>query len=165
MEIDKIVIKERGATPRRMRRAFNNASKQSWNEAGLYFHQTYRPKRFTVAHGKEAGYRPRSGDELPFGSKQFWRSYVGRKLKYKHTRAPLVWSGQTRRAVQAARISTTSQGASVRYSGARVLNFHPDLAKEFRRIIPREARQLGRIYDRGLDRRLNADKSEETKTV
>ena len=46
-----------------------------------------------------------------------------------------------------------------------MLNFHPDLAKEFRRIIPREARQLGRVYDRGLDRRLKADKNEEAKAV
>ncbi len=157
VEIDKVVIQERGAVPRNLRKAFNASSKSSWSVTGLYYHEKLRPKRFTVAHGREAGYRPRQGDNLPFGSKAFWRSYVGRKLRYKYTRAPLVWSGTTKRAVRMARIAATSQGAQVRYSGARVLNFNPDIAAEFRKILPSEGRQLGRIYDAELNRKLNAD--------
>jgi hypothetical protein len=164
MEIDKITIKERGPTPRGLRKAFNAASKSSWSATGLYFHERYRPNRFTVAHGKEAGYRPRQGDNLPYGSKEFWRSYVGRKLRKYNTRAPLVFTGRTKRLTQMARISATSNAASVRYSGANTLNFHPDLAAEFRKIIPKEARQLGRIYDSGLTRKLKEDQTETVRT-
>ncbi|MFO0923529.1 MAG: hypothetical protein U0905_13690 [Pirellulales bacterium] len=134
MEIDKIVIKERGDA------AEDVTSVQQCLQAILERSGFVLPSKPTDRNVLPSLTEKKPGtDRDPVTSLLapiIWRSYVGRKLKYKPTRAPLVWSEQTRRAVQAARISTSSQGASVRYSGARVLNFHPDLAKEFRRIIP-----------------------------
>lgn len=165
MEITKIVVKERGATPRGLKRAYNNASKNAWAQAGLYFHVTYRPRRFTEAHGKEAGYKPRDGESLPFGSVDFWKSYTGKKWKKYHHRHPLEYSGATKSAANVATIASTSKGARVKYPRVRVFNFRPYMQEEFRRILPAEARHIGRIYDRNLDRLLAADTTVETRQI
>jgi hypothetical protein len=153
MEIPKIEIRERGRAPRRLAKAYGQASKTSWRETGLHYHQTMRPKRFTVAHGKAAGYQPRKGDEFAWGTKQFWKSYVGRKVrKFKHRR-PLVWSGETERRARAVNIVAQRNVAKMRYA-LNALNFHPWAQAEFRRILPAEAAELGRVYDANLDREI-----------
>jgi hypothetical protein len=151
----RVTVKERGAVPRRLKSIYTQSSRESWRDTGIYFHTTYRPRRFTTAHATEAGYAPRKGEDLPYGTKEFWRSYIGRKIRIKKHRRPLEWSGESRRAVQSASITTTSNRARVRYGGARVFNFRR-LSAEFTKVLPSEARQLGRIYDRNLDRRMKA---------
>lgn len=153
----RVSVKERGAVPRRLKAIYTQSSRESWRETGIYFHTTYRPRRFTTAHAKEAGYAPRSGENLTYGTKEFWRSYTGRKIRIKKHRRPLEWSGESRRAVQSASIVTTSNQARIKYRGARVFNFRR-LNSEFTKVIPSEAKQLGRIYDRNLDRRMKAAK-------
>lgn len=148
-----------------MAKVYTAGSKSGWSDAAKQYHLKFRPKRFTQAHAKAAGYAKRSGEDLTYGSKAFWRSYVGRKIrKFKHNQ-PLRWSGNTRRGSAFATVSTTRVQARVKYPRVRVLNFRPNLQAEFRRILPDEARQLGRVYDRSLDRFLKTDKTVQTRTI
>ena len=152
-------IRDRGATPRKMRPAFNSASKLSWYATALEFHQSLRDKRFTEQHARAAGYAHRKGELLPRGSKAFRQSYTGRKLRmFGHTR-PLEFSGETRRKVRFARISSGHRFGRIAYPGASKFNFrHPRsrivMSEEFRRITQAEAQYLGEIYDADLDKRL-----------
>lgn len=164
--IDRIEIKERGPTPRRLRKVYSTAAKSAWQSTAELFHFDYRGKRFTAAHGKAAGYRPRAGEQLPYGSKAFWKSYYGRKIRYKKTTAPLVWTGRTERATRFSyRISATRNQGVVRYAGARVLNYIPWAAAEFRKILPDEVRALAANYDRELETKFRQDSGQELTTV
>lgn len=152
----RIAIRERGNTPRGMKRAFNAASKEAWRDTAMEFHANYRDKRFTAEHAREAGYTARKGELQPRGSKAFRQSYTGRKLRIKgHTR-PLEFSGETRRAVRATSITSTSRGGKASYRGASKFNFrHPKsrvrMSEEFRRITRAESIELAAFYDRRLD--------------
>lgn len=118
---------------------------RSWAVAGRFFHANLRDRRFTLEHAKKAGYAPRKGQQQGIGTKAFFRSYTGRKLKrFGHMR-PLEWSGETRKAVRMANISSTSNGARVAYAGARAFNFRNpnsdptmNLNLEFRKVLPEE---------------------------
>lgn len=146
-------VKDRGPTPRGMRKIMNAASKESWFDTAVYFHATMSDRRFTQAHASAAGYKPRS------------RAYVRRKLKtFGHT-YPLEFTGETRRLVRIANITSTSKGASARYAGARKFNFRNpksqiNMVEEFTRVLPSEAQELTEVFDRGLDRRLNSYQGE-----
>ncbi len=154
-----IKVRERGNTPRNMRKAFNAASKLAWYDVAMRFHAEYRDARFTEEHAREAQYSHRKGELIPRGTKAFRQSYTGRKLrKFGHTR-PLEFTGETRRRVRAASISSTSKGGKAAYVGASKFNFrHPKskvrMAEEFRRITKREAKELGEYYDQRLDEHL-----------
>lgn len=165
MQITKVTVRDRGPTPRRMQKVYTAGSKKAWFEAAKYYHGTYRPKRFTEGHALAAGYKKRSDEDLPFGSKAFWRSYIGRKIRIKKHRHPLEWSGRTREGSKFATIATTRLDARVKYPNVRVLNFRPGLQDEFRRLLSDEAKQLGRVYDGSLTRALKADNSTDTRTL
>lgn len=152
-------IRERGATPRGMRKAFNAAARAAWYATALFFHSVYRDRRFTEEHAREAGYARRKGELLTRGTKAFERSYTGRKLRlFGHTR-PLEFSGRTRAQVRAASISSTSKMGKAAYPGASKFSFrHPKskirMQDEFRRITDREADELGQYFDEQLDQEL-----------
>lgn len=158
-----IKVRERGNTPRGMKRAFNEASKAAWRDTAIEFHRNYRDKRFTAAHAREAGYGFRKGELIPRGTKAFRQSYTGRKLRiHKHTN-PLQFRahGGTRDAIKFASISATHKGGKASYRGASVFNFrHPKsrirMSDEFRRITDRESRELAEFYDSRLDEHLAA---------
>jgi hypothetical protein len=159
-----IQVRDRGATPRGMKRVFNAAQKEAWRDVAWEFHANYRDKRFTPEHAIAAGYTRRKGEMIPRDTKAFRQSYIGRKLRmFGHTN-PLQFTGDTRRAVKFASVSSTSKGGKAAYSGARVFNFRPPrskvrMAEEFRRITPQEAIELGKYFDERLDLRLKeADK-------
>ena len=145
-------IRDRGATPRGMKRVYNASSKASWEDAGTYFHSEMSDDRFTHRHATLAGFAART------------KAYTSRKLKkFGHTN-PLEYSGRSRRLSRTANITSTSKGASVRYPGLNTLNFRNpkarvpiNMADEFRRVTTQEADQLASVYDRSLDRSLNAD--------
>ncbi len=147
----KIEVKERGPTPRGMKKAHNLAAKQAWNETGTHFHAAMSDDRFTQAHATLAGFAKRT------------KAYTSRKFKkFGHTR-PLEYTGTTRRLIRTANITSTSKGASVRYPGARAFNFRNPKAKipinmadEFRRIVPKEATELARVFDQNYDRLINS---------
>lgn len=149
----KFEIRERGPTPRGMKKRLNAHKKASWFEAALYYHQELRDKRFTHAHARRAGYTQRKP------------GYNRRKLrnpKIGHTR-PLEFSGRTRSAIRReSRIANTSNGARVRYPGARVFNFRNpkssvNMLIEFTTVLPDEAQQIADAFDQHLDRLLAAD--------
>lgn len=153
-----ITIKNYSITSEQVgKRVLNAVLKEAWFDAGRYFHEHFRDLRFTREHALKAGYTKRKGEGLP--DKQFKRSYTGRKFRqFGHTR-PLEFTGDTRRAVKMANISSTSSGAKVAYAGARVFNYHNplsdpamNLAEEFRKILPEEAEQLAMILDQGMYR-------------
>lgn len=155
-----IKVRERGATPKNLRKYYTRAAKEAWRDTAIEFHLHYRDKRFTQEHAREANYTRRKGELQPRESKAFRRSYTGRKLRLKgHTR-PLEFSGKTRRAIRFySRLTSTSKGGKVSYAGARVFNFrHPksqvNMAVEFRRITPSEVVSLADFFNERLDQRL-----------
>lgn len=162
-----VKIRERGATPRRLRKVHNVAAKVAYGAIANHFHAAMRDARFTNEHGRKAGYAPRRGEESGTSGAAFWKSYTGwKKKKFGHTR-PLEWSGETRRLVRLANISATAKRSRVAYPGARKFNFrHPastiNMADEFRRLIPEEATELGGVYDAHYGKQMNQDTSSET---
>lgn len=149
-------IRDRGQIGRGLKSSFNAASKTSWHRTTVHFHATMREARFDPDHQREAGFAQRKGQGLPRGSKAYNRSYTGRKEKrFGHTRA-LEFTGDTRRAIRAASISSTSKGGKASYPGASKFSFrHPRsrirMQDEFRRILPAEATELAEVYDSHLD--------------
>lgn len=145
----KYEIRDRGPTPRGMRKVLNAAKKEAWFDAAVHFHATMSDERFKHAHATKAGYAPRS------------RNYERQKLKkFGHTN-PLEFSGTTRRLVRAATITSTSTGARVRYPGARVFNFRnpkmkANMVVEFTTVLQEEANEIARVFDQKLDQKLNA---------
>lgn len=169
--IGRIVLRERGAVPRGMKRVWNRASAQAYASAAQHFHDVFRDRRFTHAHAEAAGYKKRKGEGQPRGSKAWKRSYTGRKFaKYGHTR-PLEWSGKTRDKIATQyRVASSSKWGRVIYSGASKFSLrHPKsqirMQEEFRRLLPEEEVQLGEVYDRRLDQLMGEDDSSTTVRV
>jgi hypothetical protein len=151
-----IGIRDRGPIGRGLKAGFRAASKKSWYRTTLHFHAKMRDKRFDPAHQKAAGFAMRKGEGLAKGSKAYERSYTGiKEAKFGHTRA-LERTGDTRKAVRTANISSTSNGGKASYPGASTFSYrHPRsrirMQDEFRRILPSEAEELAGVYDAGLD--------------
>jgi hypothetical protein len=148
----KIEIRERGATPRKMRKVMNAAMKETWFETGAFFHSEMSDDRFTHRHATLAGYAPRT------------KKYTSTKLKkFGHTN-PLEFTGRTRRLSRTASITSTSHTVSIRYPGTNTLNFRNpkarnpiNLAEEFRRITKPETERLASEYDRKIEQKLAAN--------
>lgn len=155
-------VRSRGPVGRGRKKAFNAASKQAWKETATYFHSHLRDKRFTASHAAAAGYTQRKGEGQPRGSKSFRRSYYGRKFASKYgggrgQALPLFWTGDTKRKMRSANITSTSKGGKAAYRGASKFSFrHPKsrvrMNEEFRRILPDEIQLLAEVYDESLDR-------------
>lgn len=168
IEDQRITVRDRAPVARGLRRRFNNAMKDAWEQTGDYFHDELVAARFTPQHAQQAGYHARKGQNLPVGSKGFRRSYYGRKF-YDPNRGggsnqalPLVNTGETKRAILSGRpnVRATRYGVRVAYSAARVFNLrHPKsrirMNDEFRRIAPYEIPKIAEKYDQFLDDRLN----------
>lgn len=163
VQAQRISIRGREPIARGLRRSFNNASKQAWEATADYFHENLRDQRFTPEHAREAGYYARKGQNQARGSKAFRRSYFGRKFysQYgggRNQANPLEYTGETRRAVSQANISSTRHAARISYPGARKLNYRNPRSRirmneEFRRITASEINLLARVYDQELDER------------
>jgi hypothetical protein len=154
--IETIVIRERGATPRKLRKAHNAAAKEAWPDAGEHWFGEIRPKHFTPEGAREYGYHKRKGENQ--SGARFDRSYTGRKLKkFGHTN-PLEYSGESKRRTEQGRVSATSRGARV-VMNAPALNFkHPKsrivMRAELAAISRGDAEDVGRVFDRSYDRGL-----------
>lgn len=152
----KLDFKGRGL--RGTQRAVTVARKETWQEVGTLFHGTMRDKRFTSPHAREAGYYLRKGESMAVGSKEFRRSYTGKKFRlFGHTR-PLEFTGKTRLALRSANISSFALKVQVKYSGARTLNLRNpksriNMSEEFRRILPSEERELGQHFNSRFEER------------
>jgi hypothetical protein len=150
-----IQIKERGKTPRKLIPAHNAASRDGYNAAARYHHQKHTPKRFTYSHGREAGYTKRSGDDLPYGSKAYWKSYAGRKKKQKGHRDPFVWSGRTRARARRVNIVVLNKTARLKYQ-VQALNWHPEYRQEWVKLLPAELITLGSVFERAYNKSFKA---------
>lgn len=168
----KATIREKGATPRLMRREINAIKRAAFEGAGVQWHDEFRLKHFTLAGAREYGYSPRQGDGL--SGKAFWRSYQGRKQKYLGHQIPLVYSGEAQRMSEfrAIRATSTSKKSQVTIAMARLqkLNWrHPnsqiDMADEMRRVSAGEERILVGTIQRGIDSRLAAMTSTHTTVI
>lgn len=146
----------------RLRGAFNRAKKGAFQKAGEHWHRAFRKRHFHPMAYREYGYTPRKGDELPFGTKQFWRSYTGRKLRKMRHRLPLVWSGETRRLSRMRDVRATSKGGRVTIR-ARKLNLRPrggriNMAAEMKAVSEREQAELLKVFGRKLNATLRREK-------
>lgn len=155
-----VAIRQRGTIGRGRKAAFGAASKESWYETALHFHANLRDRRFDPDHQEAAGFAKRKGEMLPRATKAFRRSYTGIKLrKYGHTRA-LEFTGDTRRKIRTASISSTANKGKAAYRGASKFSFrHPKsrirMSDEFRRLLDSEITELANVFDAGLDKRLD----------
>lgn len=175
MIIDKITVRERGATPGILKRELNRLSKASWFDAAKRHHVENTADRFTPEHARKAGYHKRKGENLAPGSKGFKRSYYGRKLR-SDTKGggpgradPLVYSGKSQQQSKFPSIGSTASGAKIRFR-TPVFNFrHPKsrirMSDEFRKVLPEEKTQIVDHYDSGLDRRLDAVTTTKKQTI
>lgn len=172
--IGSITIRERGPTPRGMKKAYNAAAKAAWEETAIAHHRDNTEKRFTVEHARRAGYTKRKGEGMSRGAKGFASTYYGRKLRSNKGGGvgqadPLVYSGTTKQRARTARVVASRSGAKLRYN-TPALNFrHPksrvNMRDEFTRILPHEVAAIVKNYDAGLDRRLNDNATTTTERV
>ena len=156
MEITRITIAERGPVPRQMAKQHRQASRQAYLAIAEKHHEENTAKRFTKEHALAAGYRKRAGEEHPFGSKAFWNSYTGRKLKKHGHTLPLVFSGATRARARMATIVVTTNRGQLKYQ-VNALNYQPWTRDEFIKILPAEAKELGQHWDQIYNRQFNQD--------
>ena len=152
-----IQLKERGKPVRKLIPAHNAASREAYRAVGMYYHEKLTPLRFTYEHGRAAGYTKRKGDDLPYGSKAYWQSYMGRKKRQKGHRDPFVWSGTTRARARRVRLIVLNKEVRLRYQ-VQALNWNPDLRAEWLKILPRELIQLGRVFDAKYNKAFKAEK-------
>lgn len=151
-----VAIRDRGPIGRGLKAGFNAASKTSWFRTAVYFHSQLRERRFDPQHQEAAGFAKRKGQGIPKASKAYRRSYTGKKeSRFGHTRA-LELTGDTRRAMKSASISSTSNRGRAAYSGASKFSFrHPKsrirMHDEFRRLLDGEIIELAQVYDEELD--------------
>lgn len=174
-------IEERGAVPRRFKTVQRTASLAAWQAVGEMFHATMRDARFSSEHGRKAGYALRRGEEPGIGSKAFWKSYTGRKLKKWHHKRPLEFSGATRRNVKAARVKPYAteygvfgpgrKGGGVQvFYNAPTFNLRPKggqihMREEFTRLLQSEVTTLAREYERVYVSTWNADSRTENRQI
>jgi hypothetical protein len=159
-----ITIAERGAVPRILRKDFGRESKRSWDYAGGQHHVNFWRARFKPAHARKAKYAKRKGELLARSTKQFRRSYFGRKYwSGSHGGGmqkanPLWWSGTSKRRATFAKIAPTRKGVKIRYN-TPAFNLRPrggriNMREEFTRVLMSEKARVIRWYDDDVDKRL-----------
>jgi hypothetical protein len=164
-------IHEWGATPRSLIKNWRKIQKEALRDGGVFWHGTFLPIHFTREAYQRYGFMPRMG-EGGTASKNFKRSYTGRKLrKWGHTN-PLVWSGISRRLATARRpngVRATAQYCRIPIP-APALNFRPkggriNLRREVLAIIQPEVDAVARIAQRSTTARIKRIRHTETITV
>ncbi len=173
--ISKIVIKYKGAVPDSRVfsvRAMNEVKRKAWLKVGRYWHEHFREKHFTHEGAAEYHYTPRSGEQSGLSTKQFFRSYTGRKQRYKGHTLPLVWSGDpglramSRIASITATATSTRSGCRIALPQANKANFkNPysqiDMRDELTRVSPAEGAVLAGMVGDELKREWDAFQAED----
>ncbi|QDV87405.1 hypothetical protein [Planctomycetes bacterium TBK1r] len=157
-------IRFQGNPVKALRDRVGLAATKAYQETGDVFHRDHKDDRFTETHAKKAGFLPRSGSALDRLSKDFRKSYTGRKLRLKgHTR-PLEFTGKTRRSTESHRIDAVSSiltdgdgkgEVQVSYPQAKGFNRKSrhtdiDMRDEFQRVTAAEQQQLGKVFKKSL---------------
>lgn len=152
--INSILVIEVGPTPGIWKREHNRLMRESFEQAGAFYHVQFMHKHFTRAGAKEYGYKPRAGEQAGIGSRRFFRSYSGRKLREKGHQRPLVWSGASETLARIRDVRANSRRGRI-VQHARGLNrknpnSEIDMAREVRTVSRSEALQtverFGRHY-------------------
>lgn len=127
------------------RRELQEIMKEMWNWGGEYWHKNFRAKHFTVAGGKEYGYRPRS------------KQYLIQKGKTARHQRPLVKTGESEKATRMRDVRATSKGVRV-VMVAPKLNYHKGDGKsprqELTTISANERDEIVSMMERHLDESL-----------
>lgn len=172
--IGEIRIKYTGPVPGILARELNRVKKQAWTLVGIWWHGDSRMRagHFTVAGGRRHGFLPRKGEELPFGSKKYWRSYAGQKMRQHGHQRPLTFSGLSKRLTQIRRIRAT---ATNKKSQCKVIlppgfnRRHPaskiDMRAEVTHITIDEARRLVQMFDSWVGSCIKGIRKTQTKKV
>jgi hypothetical protein len=175
--LDKIQIEYSGGVPGGRAvpaKEFHAYRREAWLAVGNYWHDHFRAKHFTKAGAREYGYQQRSGEGL--SGKAFWKSYTGRKQKYRGHSDPLVYSGRSRERSQQRTLRAVSRGPrsylQIRIN-APALNFRrtvkgkltPDMVSEMQTISKAEKTELVKVHDDTMHRLLQQRPYQVTVTI
>lgn len=156
--LDRVVVTQSGTTPEIAARAMQRLMKAALGKLAAHHHHLYMAKHFTVAGGREYGYKPRQGEGK--SGKEFWRSYCGQKKRKKGHQRPLVFSGESETLARIMDIRADSKRARI-VQHARGLNRrNPNSAirmnEEIRAISDKEVRAdvelFAEIFQDGLSK-------------
>jgi hypothetical protein len=140
------------------KRQSNNAVKEAMRDLGRHWREKYLPLHFGPNAGRRYNYTPRQGQFLPRGSRQFRRSYVGRKIRLLKHNNPLEFTGEGKRlALTEEKITATVNKVVIRLP--RKFNFRPKngkvrMADEIRTVRNDELRVLERVLADRVEWRL-----------
>lgn len=127
------------------KRDFNKLMEIAHAKLGLKWQKEMLPEHFKRGASKKYGYVPRQGSNQPFGSKEWWRSYVGRRQRMAKKRGEqgtdLVYTGASRRDAQFGRVIATGKGLRVTIP-ARALNFRAHMRREVTAAVEAELKLL-----------------------
>lgn len=145
----RIVIGYSGPVPRAMRKRMRVILKIAYLKAGRFWHRVHRPKHFTAAGGRLYRYRRRSGE------------YLQRKQKAKGHRDPLVFTGQSRAFTAHRDVRATSKGVRIAMAAGNLTHnisnrSNINMPDELTRVHPSEEREIARVFEKSIERELNA---------
>lgn len=144
-------IEYKGYPPEK--RLWNEALRRVFAAVGTEWHQEYYERHFTHAGAEQYGYYKRKGELASPGSKEFRRSYTGKKLKrFGHT-LPLRYTSTAYQLGKVAIVRSNSRGGKVILP--RAFNWqHPKsrivMRDEITKVLPAEADHLRQLADRRL---------------
>ena len=140
----KVTIIENGS-PDQMTRKQRGAHREAYIAAARHWWFRLLPRHFTMAGAIEYGYEPRKP------------TYIARKMRSKHHRDPLVWSGHSRQTALRGdpRVVATYKGASVKVEIPRFWNYKPGLRNELLAASGRDETALDKIIETVVMRELN----------
>jgi hypothetical protein len=133
---------------------FNAMRRKSLVAAGELWKRDFLPLHFTPQGAAKYGYTPRSGEQGGVGQKKFWQSYIGKKLKAKGHKRPLVWSGRSEERSKNTSFKPIAQASRVVLRitiPAPALNFRNpytsvNMREEITTITPDEVQAMARAY-------------------
>ncbi|HUT62111.1 MAG TPA: hypothetical protein VNA25_30095 [Phycisphaerae bacterium] len=127
------------------------------------------PKHFQKSATRRYGYKPRKGMEFARGTKEFWDSYSGQKLKYKHHLIPLVFSGKTRELAKDSKVKPIAKRAEVRTPARGLNRKHPkseiNMREEFQTILPVEHVEMAARMELRFQREIDTLRTRRTRPI
>ena len=142
-------------------REWNALVREAWRQVGVMWHREIMRKHFSRQAYAEYDYAPRQGESGRPDPRGFRRSYTGQKLKMMGHTNPMVYTGESQRRAQSARIHAV---ATRNRSGVDVilntpaLNFgrgkRVDMPVEMKRFSPRDAIDCIRLHRRIMEAKL-----------
>jgi len=150
----KFVLHYEGAVPEGLKRHLPKIQKEALAAMGFYWHDHFRAKHFLPSGAVEYGYTPRKGQGLSTATKEFWGTYMGKKLKYKRHQNPLVWSGESRERTRIRDVRATRNQVRI-VLNAPALNFrnpnsNVNMRAEMTTVSAAEQKVLAEVFRRAI---------------